>query len=1102
MEVSYSNSNVSGYSYDLPTLDVKLPLKYQSTSPSTSSSIIINSDPNEYFHQQSSTSGQFLTLNSNPFVSLISSSIFNDLKTILITPIDFKQNSLRVKLQNIKIHLPNPISSINCISIIQKDQNIYINLIDSKYLFITLQLSIETFIEGRNLNLSDFEKWGHISVPYSFEMRSQPYILKSIDDLSLIVSLEDGGLLNFYRHEPLSDIKIRNFNEPVSIFSGFFAGDKRTDLNGISSNSIVDVLKIDQLLITLTVSKELKIWNTETSQFLSKISLFDKKSRDVWLTTIPTKYLKLISLNGEHYITVLITTEGGESKKSRFAFKTFKLDGTTLKEQGQFYIQPELPNTLLSTSDVYFHDSTFQNTIWFIQDYEVEYTEDEKLNYHILWKSNTTSILVSYTINFVNGSILEIQISSPTPQDDKELSAFHESDYYEREIFDSGFFNDLIVTTSISILSQHLKVEIPKIDTNLKTTANNLINSNSETDSKYLWFKLYSLCKEFKKLSNEVLAITIFGKKYITLNSNGFGVFRHSHYFESFVYKNLSSPDGELIKIFDKFSATLSSKSYHKLYNTILSFQKELNSDYVNDLFKTFIDNKLSNEEINLILIDLSKIPNVLEIIQSLVTIGDYQLINELESYHQLGKFFQYSTFITFKNIIQQHTTILLNLIILFLICEVNDEILKLLNNVVNIIQKYDIFRFILNTNFTTDSNNNKIKGLSDINNSLFWSAIVDKNINLKQLINTSQTNDAFDCLYNDILSKDNFIIDSVVQLINQGEGIYLKKYFVDKLSKTNVEELFLIGIISLLNKEPQTFFNIFLDFEKFENINIKLIYDLKKNENLRPLLIILSDYPTKSDYYHELSKILLTQLSNKNSISLNNQLIEISLKFEKLAIENTEDDEKKQEYNLNIFQNSLNISDYELVKESLNNLQNYSHIKNLFKQFITKLIHEHKYKILFPLENSNNKLFLKNFKLIDSILNQIANDSSLNQSLKIYEILFSWRNFGNSASVKEFELGEGDKRGSCEALYQFIWRYKNEFQFKLQFENQFNDQDQSNDKLKLKILELYIIILNVLKTFNNKTDQWILVQKNESREIININNLQTEYFEWLKEID
>ena len=64
---------------------------------------------------------------------------------------------------------------------------------------------------------------GYISVPYSFELRSSPFLLKCLDNLNLIVSLKDGGLLHFKRDEELGEINVFNFQEQGTLipFLGF-----------------------------------------------------------------------------------------------------------------------------------------------------------------------------------------------------------------------------------------------------------------------------------------------------------------------------------------------------------------------------------------------------------------------------------------------------------------------------------------------------------------------------------------------------------------------------------------------------------------------------------------------------------------------------------------------------------------------------------------------------------------------------------------------------------------------------------------------------------------------------------------------------------------
>ena len=68
-------------------------------------------------------------------------------------------------------------------------------------------------------------------------------------------------------------------------------------------------------------------------------------------------------------------------------------------------------------------------------------------------------------------------------------------------IFDSGNYDSLIVLTSIKILSQHWEIDNDMVVTSqsIRQLAIDTINSKAESGTiKNYWFKLQSLCEEFK----------------------------------------------------------------------------------------------------------------------------------------------------------------------------------------------------------------------------------------------------------------------------------------------------------------------------------------------------------------------------------------------------------------------------------------------------------------------------------------------------------------------------------------------------------------------------------------------------------------------------
>ncbi|CAD1811539.1 Nucleoporin Nup120/160 family protein [Candida parapsilosis] len=1086
MNVSYSLSNVVGYSNQLPTLDVKLPLKYAEVPFTT------DNHDDEFLSKLAAT-GQFLKFESTSLIPLVSCSILNDLSTIMLTPIERKANSLGLKLQNIKINLPHTVLSTNCFDVNHDNDNIYINLIDSSYLFISLKIPTEMFVSGKTLSLFDFEEWGHISVPYSFEMRSNPYFVKSIDELNMLVSLKDGGFLHFQKQTALSDVDIYTFNEPVSFLGGLFSAKRgKLDMNGVSANTVLDLVRFDDHLITLTASRHLKMWSLSKHQYISSTPLYENSEEETWLNTVPSKYMQLLNVDGDWYITSHSSTNSA-TENNQFAFQTWQVHQSSLIKVPKFEFEPKVPNILLSSSDIFYHESTFQNKTWIIQDFETQHTGGQ-LKIHILWKSNTSSILVTYTIDVDNGAIISIESSSPTEHnEEEEIAVLFDSEYYRRKIFDSGEFNNLIVATSISCLRRHFESQQEHIDGDLRTSAKELIEFHSTADSaKHNWFKLYSLCQDFSKKSQEALALISFNEKLITIQTNGYGLYGSSHYFESLSHKNLQSPEGKLMQLFNKFRITLSPNTYHKLSESIVSRQRQFDdATAVDEFFQMHLAEKLPPLEIQSVLSDLASIPNALQIIESLVADTEYQLIEVVDQVGDLGQFFKLSTFAAFKDIMQQHTILLTDLLILLFVCEVNDEILNLLNQVMRGLQQYDLTELIFETCFESGSGKSPLesRGLANTDYSLFWSAIVNEDTTLKQLIDNLRVSEAYDYFHNDVLTKRDFIVNSVIELINHQQGPYLNKFFVTQLNQNDVNELFLVGIIHLINHDASLFFDTFVQFEKFENLDVANLKLLKQDENLRHFLSCFYTLPTRGEYYHGLSELAMSQVaSGKLGDVTRTQLTEVALKFDKLAIANAKDEPSKVEsLYLNVFDLALSISDYDSVGQALQHVTSTTQIKTLLTRFIEKLISESKIKLIFPPNDS--KVYRAHFKLIDSILLQLANSTPLLPSLKIYQILSSWRLFGCCMTKQQL----GDQRGSCEALYSYIQRYKNEI----------TTIDKAS---KFQVLQMYLLILNELKSFDEVDDQWFFNRLAESEsstsQIVTANRIQIEYLEWMKNLE
>ncbi|CAH6720623.1 hypothetical protein CLIB1444_04S04258 [[Candida] jaroonii] len=383
--IEYGCSNVS-LKPQLPSLDVKIPLKYSTND--------IKGTVADVFNTKISHHGQFLTTES--FINNISIDILNDLKTVTLTPL---RTSLDVKTHKIVVNLPNKIIpgcySVNLVHT-SDDPQIIFDFLDEKYLFITLVIDLKDFLKEDSFNLSKFNQWGHISVPYSFELRSQPFKFKSLDVHNFIISLDDGGLLHFRRSSTLSDFDIYNF-DTYSLLGWFKAR---------QNERVVDMIQDNNQLITLTINKVLKFWDLTTHELKSSLSLINNNFLN------PGNYF--LKLNDD------IIFHATNSFESDHNVTFYKLNDGKL--------------------------STFQITTplkrWYVQNFKI-FQSENSYEMYVLWKCNISTMVVHYTLSS------DFQTISIKSQDLTESSSEN-----------LNYYDELIISTAINTVREKLDLPL------------------------------------------------------------------------------------------------------------------------------------------------------------------------------------------------------------------------------------------------------------------------------------------------------------------------------------------------------------------------------------------------------------------------------------------------------------------------------------------------------------------------------------------------------------------------------------------------------------------------------------------------------------------
>lgn len=1131
-----SYASIVGYSSHLLLKHVTLPLKYLADD------VVLDSA--ELFRNKAFSFGGFIDLSSQKglFFSCIQYGVENNRKTIHLTPILTDEvTSLSVQFQSIQIHLPHPIigKSMAVFQFVtlstEKEPYIVVDLIDESYLLISLKIELSDFLAG-NLNnrlvLDSFNEWVDISVPYSFELRSSPFIMQAIDSCNLIVALKDGGLLHFSRPSVLASVDIFNFSEAASLISfnlGSIFGPNKNDyeVDGISSNAIVDVVRISEFqFATLSVRKCLKVWNFKSHKQERPTIDFEKNLLDSsWLTLIPSKYMQTHEVGSSRYLSVIYATDTDPDATSGYYLKSFVIlpDGL-LQEKAAFGFSPELPLSSLSS----------ESTAFKIQDFQVLGSQEPShVTYYILWKSSTYSVVVCYDVNTTTGMVTEVRpsISHTNPLSD-ELTLSHGESYYRNLIFNSGLYDNRIVDTALQIFKSKFGHSIAGLTgTKLRqNVAHCILNASkaSGVSLSTLWYKLFLICEEFRKLSKEPLALLVTSTAVLVCEVNGVGVFRDAHMFEKFAQ---NSGNTELSSLLSALSSKFSSNTKRKLADEIKELS-QVTAQEASRLASDYLSSRISEEEVADVMGKMSRMPNVVDEIRDLIgkDFCDEVILDEYSSVRSgegFGLFSKLLTVNTFKSIKGSHESILLNLFILFLLCEVDDSVLNFLSSIWQRFSRYVVFDNIFDVSFTGSSAKSGIEdaNVSLLENSIFWTAAVGKYPELLALIKARDYNLSFDYYSEPVLGThyNELILNVVLDLLNRNEASVVEEKFSQTFEIKSPLNKFLFGLLSLTNNKPAQFAAGLSDYQTFRAIDtpeIKhtLLKGLNSNAELKSFLSsvfakLQDDVLSHANYLHEVARLSKAYSQKTTGIfpgddSLSKEgFLKESLTFEKRAVEilETAPEQNHDVVSLkvvllrNLFEESLDLLDLNGAITSLEQLSpliSRGDLKAYFTRLIKTLITRREISRAFS--TGKNTLFIEHYLLVDSILLEIANnDLILSNALRCYEFLYSWRLFGCSTGCTSSNLG--DKRGAAEALYIFITR------FRLEQENLGLSSNESEDfkQFKLKVLELYMIIINCLKTFEDPEDQWFVKRDTAQRlSVVKLNEVTLEYYKWVKDLE
>lgn len=1032
----------------------------------SSDQINVNRSEEEEFNAKLSSETGVLQLPETSFPKLINYRIVNENRSLVLQPMQLN-NNFNIKYHDLKINLPDSVKA-NCFVInyveIDKDIYIVIDIITKSGITITIMFSNSQFLVKKfNLNSTHYKDWCKISNPYGFDIR-EPHLLYSYSyDLSIVL-LKDGGIIGLKKHllNKNSDLEIEsiifNDNSYLENLTSYFKFSNENKSNKIFTNSnlsekcVIDILKFEDFLITITINKKLRVWSIKNKNLIFEMDLNLKlqniQNNKDYFDPNPTTLLNYLEINNRHFLTIYLPFNNG-------IFKIFEIENL----QGSLKI-----NDLGKNFEFNCNLKNEKNSIWLVSDFKLIKSSKFYLQLWVLYKSNTSSIIQTLQINEdLSSHWLNVTTSNSIEFLSKKNNLQTFSEFYIDKIFESNIYTNDIIKTVLPIYSRHvLNQELVIENLSLRELVIKNIGKSIKFDENYeenlfkQWKRFDSLCNELKKQYDEPLKIFIDNSSDLIFIINKFNYKVIRNLSEIELIKNNDNDNIEyskFITIIGNFRKTISTDVLNNIKNSInlILTSKSNESVSLNEKFNLIFENELKNKlnPINLTNLtnELLQFKDILRIIDNLINLINPKVDRNLFNSSKLTNL-SYSIILqSLIEIVSTNKKFLFDLMLILIVLEFNqkDEINVKIGKLLSIYKSYEIFRLSLTVNFD-DSDKLETNLLPNLNKSLFIKFIDFKFKN------------GFEINQEELVGFINLINNS----INSNDFIY---FIISKLIELNLNNVIRYKFLKYFDDSPV--FNVFKAIVYFKNGEDEKSCSLFIKESLK-----ISQYKLSKDeaiYFQNLSEFKLlfqTNLSkyylNLSRLFLNNLKFQSALRLIQVSIKNNNNDDYKllEEKYFTLFSIAIEISNFELAINASNNLSDESIKEEARDALIYKMYKVGEIRKITELEFNND------FTKVDSILLKMARSyKDVKKSLYFYKVLYSFR------------LNYNNYRGSLESLYEFISRFCN------------NNNNENDDKINSIIQDLYLIILNLLVTME-KDDQWII----NDNKVLSYDDITTEY--------
>lgn len=926
--------------------------------------------------------------------------------------------------KTINIHLPS--SSMNkqhTLTVQEIDEKIIISVILQNGVYLIMELPFEFVFSDSGLG----QDWFKVLDPYDFTIRI-PHLLYDISLELSIVFLDDGGLLGLKKTND-SDLEpiLFNDNSYLQSISHIFSRKSKKYEKAISC-----LVFQESFLVVLTQNCHLKVWDLNTFNLLqdydlSKEHYFENTNSRAYEN--PGRFFTLL----DNWLVIYLPFGNG----------IFQIGSLTIDNKGNicFTKKSIIPANLSSSSIWSLVDMTLLKPLELNK-------ESSYLNLAVLWKS---------------GSISKLQILNLV---DEDLQAHEWIDATNKSLSDIESEQDLNVNGDVQRGLLNLKSRYaPQIFDGAQQilSENNIVILAGEPETEDYVANLDTVLRDLKNQCDEVSSLSVYRDEIIVVNclqKYNHSVYKINSTLEN-IYYNIHNEINEdelsrYLKTLHGFSTTLSkrvltnvSEKFVDLVSGKISKSLSPNEKFT-EVFKSCLESKFEVSNLKLLFEELNSF-NVIPLLNDLISNHLLVFTAHTNDFIDAITLDNFTTVITIESLyqlitIQRH--FILQVLLTFALLDFDyemfanqlDSLLELHFKQSLVLELYRVDKslvatelFVHTTKFRSGIQLNSYSELFSYLNyalcSIYGSPVVANPYFMKFF-------DSYVLQYGNNQNQDS---TSKLLLENIGWPFYIRE---DKMQE------FMLAMMLFVCKRHGQAYEFFQLNDYPEAIAdslptcLKGLQDSESTSIWAPLLSSFSVPYRHSAYNYELSLLF----ARSNNAEFAYKCIKKSIEYSMKNIEVEEPHKFKQvqlkEYldllfNFCMYVEALDVLRFSHATLSEEVRTNYyrtilesTHQSRQFFATLLKLCHSHEVDSLY--------LPVSDFQIIDNILSSHLRDKTWESFKKLYS----------------FRMVNKHERSAAEILYDYLGIVGNDIESKR---------------------KCYLIIINVLSTFDNERDQWLL---------------------------